>query len=263
MGDAHQAADTSLLLLPTAPGVLEGAPLEEVLLVRDEVANMVWGIETTVPSPTGEGTPGREAARDTRRFFERDLARRLGAPPAPLPAAESARIRYQVMTSVPEHWIPFVPVHVPGDVREIQLQRAAMLRILEGAPPSEPPARVEPRSALLREGREGAPPVRLLCARRGGAARRRARHAALSAHALARRPRLGVAGAHKRDRPRREFQQISPSTSRAPSPPRRRSAPGGFPLPQRRVRVRGSNVRERTGRNPHRPVGGDPKTSVE
>lgn len=34
-----------------------------------------------------------------------------------------------------------------------------MLRILEGAPPSEPPVRVEPRSALLREGREVAPPV--------------------------------------------------------------------------------------------------------
>jgi len=55
-----------------------------------------------------------------------------------------------VMSSVPEHWIPFVPVHVPGDNRQIQLQRAAMPRIVPGLP-VEP---VEPRTALLRVGRD-------------------------------------------------------------------------------------------------------------
>jgi hypothetical protein len=42
-----------------------------------------------------------------------------------------ADVRYQVMTTVPEHWIPFVTVHVPSDIREIQLQRAALPRIVE------------------------------------------------------------------------------------------------------------------------------------
>lgn len=149
-GKGHQTADTSLLLLPTAGTTLEGRPHEEVMFVRDEVANMVWGVERVVPLPTGETRPGREAARETRAFFERDLERRLGAPPEPPPAAETATIRYQVMTSVPEHWIPFIPVHIDGDVREIQLQRAAMLRILEGDP--DPPPKVRPRTTLLREG---------------------------------------------------------------------------------------------------------------
>ena len=54
------------------------------------------------------------------------------------------------MTTVPEHWIPFVPVHVPGQNRETQLQRGAMPRILEGDP--DPPDRVRPRTSLLREG---------------------------------------------------------------------------------------------------------------
>jgi hypothetical protein len=54
------------------------------------------------------------------------------------------------MNTVPENWIPFVPVHVPGSNREIQLQRAAMPRILEGDP--DPPAKVRPRTSLLREG---------------------------------------------------------------------------------------------------------------
>jgi hypothetical protein len=92
-----------------------------------------------------------------RRFFERDLERRVGAPPQPPPMADGARIRYQVMTSVPEHWIPMVPVHVENDNRETQLQRAAMLRILVGAPPAETPPPVEPRTSLFRAGLDQTP----------------------------------------------------------------------------------------------------------
>jgi hypothetical protein len=149
-GDARTAADTTLLLLPAATLVHEGRPLEEVMFVRDEVANMVWGVERTVPLPNGTPVPGREAAREMRRFLEKDLERRLGAPPSPPPPAESAVIRYQVMTTVPENWIPMIPVHMEGSVREIQLQRAAMPRILEGDP--DKPRKVRPRTALLRDG---------------------------------------------------------------------------------------------------------------
>ncbi len=55
------------------------------------------------------------------------------------------------MTTVPENWIPFVPEHVPGSNRQIQLRRAAMPRFLEN---ENPPAfeRVRPRTVLLREG---------------------------------------------------------------------------------------------------------------
>jgi hypothetical protein len=65
-------------------------------------------------------------------------------------------VRYRVMNTVPEHWIPFVPVHIEGQSREIQLQRAAMLRILEGDP--NPPERVRPRTTLLRVGLDLTPP---------------------------------------------------------------------------------------------------------
>jgi len=61
----------------------------------------------------------------------------------------------QVMNSVPENWIPFIPVHVPGDNREIQLQRASMPRLIEGDP--DPPAAVRPRSSLLRLGLDRKP----------------------------------------------------------------------------------------------------------
>jgi hypothetical protein len=65
-------------------------------------------------------------------------------------------VRYEVMSSVPEQWIPFVPVHVPGDIREIQLQRATLPRPIGGLPPALD--RVRPRTALLREGLDAGQP---------------------------------------------------------------------------------------------------------
>jgi hypothetical protein len=149
--DPAAVASAGLALLPATAGALEGRPLEEVALVRDEVANMVWGVERVVPLATGEAAPGTEEAQRTRAFWEADLQRRLGGgPPAIEPGAPGALVRYEVMRGVPEHWIPFLPSHVDGDVRETQLQRGAMPRLLDGDP--DPPARVRPRTALLREG---------------------------------------------------------------------------------------------------------------
>jgi hypothetical protein len=153
-GSGPEAADTSLLLLPTVPKVQQGEPAEEVLLVRDEIANMVWGVERVVPLPDGRSKPGAEAAGETVAFHQRLLADRLAvAPPAEPPKV--ADIRYQVMTTVPEHWIPFLPVHVPGSSREIQLQRAGLPRVMENDP--DPPARVQPRTVLMREGLDRTP----------------------------------------------------------------------------------------------------------
>ncbi|WP_437291494.1 hypothetical protein [Sorangium sp. So ce406] len=153
-GDMNEPADTSLLLVPAAAKVHEGKPLEEVALVRDEMANMVWGIEQRIPLATGEGKPGAEAAAETLSYHRRLLGELLaGSPPAP---ASVAPIRYELMNTVPEHWIPFVPVRVPGSSREVQLQRAAMPRVLEGDP--ERPVRVRPRTGLLREGLDASPP---------------------------------------------------------------------------------------------------------
>jgi hypothetical protein len=148
------AADTSLVLMPTVSKIQQGPPIEDVWLIRDEVANMVWGVERTVPLANGRSKPGAEAARQTLAFYRAELAARLEGTPPPPPTAH-ARARYRVMNTVPENWIPFLPVHVDGDVREIQLQRAAMPRVLDGDP--DPPVKVEPRSVLLRHGLDETP----------------------------------------------------------------------------------------------------------
>ena len=148
-GPPGDARPTRLLLLPSVAKIDQGPPAEDVQLIRDEVANMVWGVETAVPLATGETAPGVEAGRLLRAFL-RPSCRRPRPPPAPV-----APIRYEVMSSVPENWIPFLPVHVDGSNREIQLQRAAMPRILAGDP--NPPVKVQPRTVLLRQGLDQSP----------------------------------------------------------------------------------------------------------
>jgi hypothetical protein len=154
-GNTQAHVDTSLLVLPTLPKIQESPPTEDILLIRDEVANMVWGVENAVPLASGESKPGLEAARQTLAFFENQLAQALGGVTPPPAVAPAASIRYRVMTTVPENWIPFIPVHVHGDNRKIQLQRAALPRILEGDP--SPAVKVRPRTVLLREGLDQTP----------------------------------------------------------------------------------------------------------
>ncbi|WP_433380545.1 hypothetical protein [Streptosporangium sp. CA-115845] len=146
-GGAGGVAGHDLTVLDTADHIQESAPLDEVVFVRDEMANLVWAIEKTVPSPAGGGIPGVEAGHELRDFLLRDFERRHGHPLTPPPPAEGTQVRYEVMTSVPENWIPMIPMHRPGDNREIQLRRAAMPRAFDGDPsPSTP---VPPRTWLL------------------------------------------------------------------------------------------------------------------
>ncbi|MCM0667732.1 hypothetical protein [Flavobacterium tyrosinilyticum] len=143
--------NNTLFLSPTAMKVHESDPIEEIVLIRDEISNMVWGIETVIPSPAGIGEKGSEAALRVRQFHENIVNK--NTPIATLPY--SAKISYQAMSNVPENWIPFVPVHKKNDNREIQLQRASLLRIIEKD--QETPKKIKPQSSILREGLDEIP----------------------------------------------------------------------------------------------------------
>lgn len=93
---------------------LEADPVEEVRFIRDEMANMCWGIESIIPSQNADGIDGYLAADKT------------GVIPDPVDPASIAKIRYLLGNTVPENWIPFIPVHKPGSVQDIRFQRAAM-----------------------------------------------------------------------------------------------------------------------------------------
>ena len=97
-------------LTPAVGKMLESKPLEKVNFMRDEMSNMVWAIENTVPSEAGGG---REVVRNTP-----------GIPPDFVPADNEALIRYVLGTGVPDNWIPFIPVQRKNGGGAISLQRA-------------------------------------------------------------------------------------------------------------------------------------------
>ena len=146
------APDDRLFIPATTPATLESAPVETAMCIRDEISNMVWGIESVVQLPDGSSRRGREVALELH-------AKHQAAVPTPpdLPPENDAKIRYILMTSVAEHWIPFVPIHIESDNREIQLQRAAMPRLLEGTE-GVTPDKIPPRTRILREGLDLATP---------------------------------------------------------------------------------------------------------
>lgn len=120
IGDRTGLADV-FVLAPTVPRVLEGPPLEEVNLFRDEMANLVWGVERTVPGASS-GEPVARASQAARVTLRQSVPEDLG----------DAQIIYRLMTPVPENWLPFVAVRDrPADARAHHvLERRPMLRYL-------------------------------------------------------------------------------------------------------------------------------------
>jgi hypothetical protein len=149
--------EAGLLLLPSAPKIEDGKPFDDVRLLRDEVSNMVWGVEARVPVANGDAKPGTEAGKEylarLTAILDAQIEGGLVVPEIPDAAAD---LRYELMHGVPENWIPFIPVHRPNDQHEIQLQRASMPRVIVGNPAQ--PEKVKPRTGLLREGLDRSSP---------------------------------------------------------------------------------------------------------
>lgn len=124
---------TPLLLAPTLGAALEGDPVEEVVLIRDEIANLAWAIERRVQGLTGAGFDRAESIH---------AARRLSGESEPPARDFAAPLVYRLATSVPEHWIPLLPEASPtGGMR---LRRGAMER-----PRNDTMVAIEPRGRLL------------------------------------------------------------------------------------------------------------------
>jgi hypothetical protein len=134
-----------LFLPPVVAKLQESEPIEKVILVRDDVSNMVWGVETTLPGLDDGSMNGFEAARALDSYL---AALHLPVTPPPDLVDTGAPVSYRLGQGAPENWIPFIPVYNPGSNRELRLQRAAMPRLVPGV--AETPVR--PRGAFLRVG---------------------------------------------------------------------------------------------------------------
>jgi hypothetical protein len=91
---AGEPAD-GLLVPPGAVAVTDGPPVEEVLFLRDEMANLAWAVERSVTGPSGDA---RDRGRERDGFNVPD--------PGPVDRAE---LDYLLQTAVPGRWIPYLP----------------------------------------------------------------------------------------------------------------------------------------------------------
>ena len=129
--DVPGEVDTRFLLAPALARSLESKPLEEVVFLRDETANLVWAVEAVIPDPLGGGRDARGAGKLLRDAIA------TAYPVAPREAGEvpdEALIEYRLMGSVPENWVPLVSVRLEGQDTSTAFLQGAMPRI----PPLEP-----------------------------------------------------------------------------------------------------------------------------
>ena len=141
-GDAGDGLGVHLLIPPGLNQIADSEAQESVRLLRDEMSNTVWAIETRVPDGLGQSRDGHDTAR---RFS--DVLRGMEPLESEEETLEGAELRYQLANTVPENWIPFLPVHRPGEDREIRLQRASMPRFFQ-----QTVRPVRPLTRLLRPG---------------------------------------------------------------------------------------------------------------
>ncbi|MCS6305786.1 MAG: hypothetical protein H8K07_19290 [Nitrospira sp.] len=105
----HLSGDESktdaLFLPPTLGKSLQGKSIEEVLFMRDEMANMVWAVERTI-----EGALGRPLNQSEAYF----RSRKEKTLPSGGPDANLIKL-YKLASEVPSHWVPMLPVPINGN----------------------------------------------------------------------------------------------------------------------------------------------------
>lgn len=116
-----------LVLAPVVATLLESEPVEDVRLVRDELANVGWAVESRVPDAAG---------RPVDRTTEEAVA--AAVPPPPAADDPAVPLTYRIASEVPGHWFPLLPE-----------RDATGLRLRRGTVPRADGTRPQPRGRLL------------------------------------------------------------------------------------------------------------------
>ena len=170
-----------LFVPPALAMTTSGPPIEEVAYFRDEMANVVWAVERTVPSALGTPVDRYRTSRAAPPVQQALDVTQLG----------DAELVYRLATPQPANWYPYLARRTPaGD--DITLERLAGSR---------------PEGAIARESTHGRG--------RGGQPRRPRRPACLAVRPLDGRPAGAVVRPPRDRRPRRGFQRSALGRGRA------------------------------------------------
>ena len=109
-------ASNLFFLPPSLLKSLESPPIEEVLFLRDEMANLAWAVERLIEGPAERPLNRFETYLEKKRHREREATDKIPAAGAPL--------RYRLSTEIPDYWIPLMPARAGQGLR---LKRGAVL----------------------------------------------------------------------------------------------------------------------------------------
>ncbi len=189
-GNGTDADKNRFLFIPPTPGDREeSGPVEEVRFIRDEQANMVFAIEHTVQNGRGKPVDGFEAqieAHDRRKKHDleelltqlknieallqdpalteaekqnysteiREIERKIAVLKGETNEGaerESDVPQYRLAGTVPENWIPFIPLNaknsgLPGTNKfSVRLRQAQMIRNED----DDQPAEIKPMTRII------------------------------------------------------------------------------------------------------------------
>ncbi len=123
MANAYQTNNFSsqkgLLFPPTLIRTEESRPIEEIQFLRDEMANMVWGVETIINDGCGSIITGQNLSDAVLTIVDEQKNKIFID-------ENDSEYFYLFQNRVPIHWIPFLPKKIKGEVREILFQRGRM-----------------------------------------------------------------------------------------------------------------------------------------
>ncbi len=128
-----------LVIPPTLLHSIEGKPVEKIHFLFDEMANMAWGIEKVAPSVYGNGIDADELRVKLTEYLKDKYDKNAENNQE----SKKSALKFKLMNTVPENWIPFVKVSMS------QYQRARVSRLLLNL--ENELKVVEPRTAFLRQ----------------------------------------------------------------------------------------------------------------
>ena len=111
-------SSTGLFLAPTLKRTMESRALDEVLFLRDELANLAWGVERFAEGASGRSLNRREDDLEQRRRQDSGL---------PSPSNDGA-LKWKLSTDVPGYWIPLIPVQIQSGQGAVRFRRGVTLK---------------------------------------------------------------------------------------------------------------------------------------
>lgn len=121
--DAYGVRDFSsnkgLLFPPTVVRCEESAPVEEVQFLRDEMANMLWGVETKINDGCGGSMDGQTLSEAVFREVDKQRKEDKNAKEV------DAKYSLLIQNRVPLNWIPFIPEQLENG-QDIVFRRGKM-----------------------------------------------------------------------------------------------------------------------------------------